>query len=307
MSKPEITVFGGTGFLGHRICEKLLLQGITVRVASRHPENFVYPIGATGRMVPVKTDIRDRKAVENAIDGASGVVNAVSLYVERGELTFDSIHVAAAGQVAEAAQRSGAERLIHLSGVGADAASSSPYVRSRAQGEERVRAAFENATVFRPCVMFGPGDALVSTLIQLADRLPVLPLFGDGHHKMQPVFVGDVAEAACTALSREEMPLHLYEFGGPDILTYRRLLETVLACTGKKRALLPVSEMIWEGLAGAGNLLPEPPLTEGQVALLKRDNVASADKPGLAALGVRPTRLEGVLAEMSRGKAKHSI
>ncbi|MCX2723951.1 complex I NDUFA9 subunit family protein [Roseibium salinum] len=304
MPATEVTIFGGTGFLGHRISNKLLRNGVTVRIASRHPDSVRPPADATGRMVPVRTDIRDRSQVEQAVDGADGVVNAVSLYVERGELTFNAIHVEGARRVAEAASACGAERLIHLSGIGADIASSSSYVRSRAQGEEEVNTGFEHATIFRPSAMFGPDDALLSAFLSLAKWMPVVPLFGDGRTRLQPVFVGDVADAAVTVLTQEEAPERIYELGGPDVVTYRQLAETVMTTGGKKRPLVPVPEMIWDGLAASGSLLKNPPITEGQVALLKRDNVASPGRPGLADLGVDPTPIKAVLIQILHQNSK---
>jgi NADH dehydrogenase len=185
--------------------------------------------------------------------------------------------------------------LLHLSGIGADAAARSPYVRSRGEGEVAVRQEFEQAVIFRPSVMVGPDDALLSGLAALIGRLPVLPLFGRGETRLQPVFVGDVAEAAARALTSGQPPAPLYELGGPDIVSYRQLIGLVARRSGCRPLLLPVPFPLWGGITMLAGLLPSPPLTEGQVALMKRDNVAAPALPGLAELGVAPTPLAAVL------------
>ena len=288
-----VTVFGGTGFLGRRVVQSLLARGATVRVAARHPDRAVFP-DAADRPQRIIADVTDDVSVQVAVEGAAAVANAVALYVERGGSTFRAVHLDGARRVAEAAAREGA-RLLHLSGIGSDAEAASPYVRARGRGEDAVRAACDRATVFRPCVMIGAGDAFLTTLTGLARRLPVFPLFGDGSTRLQPVFVGDVAEAAASALVGPDPRPGVHELGGPEVRTYRELVELVVRHCGRRRALLPVPFPVWDGLAAASNVLPAPPLTEGQVALMKRDNIADRDLPGLVTLGVQPTPVDVVL------------
>jgi len=300
MTITEVAVFGGTGFLGHRICSRLLLEGVNVRVASRRPDTARKPDGATGELLPFKTDIRDQTAVENAIEGADGVVNAVSLYSEGSGDSFQDIHVEGAARVATVSEKCGVARLVHLSGIGADTQASSAYIRSRAEGETAVRAHFRSATIFRPSVMFGRDDAFLSRLVRLVEQMPVLPLVGRGRVKLQPVCVNDIAKAACSVLSGREPPKPLYEFGGPDIFTFRQLLKIVACCCGRNRVFLPVPTIVWDASATVSELLlPRPPLTRDQLALLKRDNIAGANLPGLADLDVKPTPVKEVLAEIS--------
>ena len=287
-----VTVFGGTGFLGRRIVQALLARGPTVRVAARHPDRAAFP-EASDRLRRVVADVTDESSVRAAVEGASAVANAVGLYVECGDATFRAVHVDGARRVAEAAARESA-RLLHVSGIGSDADAASPYVRARGRGENAVRAC-NGATVFRPCVMIGAGDAFLTTLTGLVRRLPVFPLFGDGSTRLQPVFVGDVAEAAAAALVGPDQRPGIHELGGPEVQTYRALVELVMQHCGRRRALLRVPFPVWDDLAAASSVLPAPPLTEGQVALMKRDNVADPDLPGLEALGVAPTTVEDVL------------
>jgi NADH dehydrogenase len=228
-----------------------------VRVAARHRDRISFS-AASDRLQRVAVDITDGASVRAAVVDAVAVANAVSLYVERGDATFEAVHVDGARRVAEAAAREGA-RLLHLSGIGSDADAASPYVRARGRGENAVRAACNGAIVFRPCVMTGAGDAFLTTLTGLVRRLPVFPLFGDGSTRLQPVFVGDVAEAAATALAEPDPRPGIYEIGGPEVLTYRTLVELVMRHCGRRRALLPVPVPVCDAVAAASRVLPAPP------------------------------------------------
>lgn len=296
----HVTVFGGTGFLGQRIAAALAARGLRVRIAARHPESTA----GTGASDAVRADLRDDASIRAALDGATAAVNAVSLYAESRDLTFQTIHVEGARRLAEAAAAAGLGRLVHISGIGADARSSSAYVRSRGEGEEVVRAGFSGATIFRPSAMFGPGDALLTTLINLVRRLPIVPLFGHGSTRLQPVHVENVAAAVAAVLAAADQPAPIHELGGPQIFSYRSLLELVMQHVGRRRALTPVPFPVWESLAALSRVLPSPPLTEGQVALMKQDNVADPGLPGLSALAIRPVAVETELRRrMERNEA----
>jgi NADH dehydrogenase len=308
MSDSWITVFGGTGFLGRRIVERLAGDGVKVRVVARNPDRasaIELPPGA--KVERLRADLRDPESIAAAVAGARGVVNAVGLYVERGGETFDAVHVAGAACVAEQAAKAGVARLVHISGIGVDGASDSAYIRARANGEAAVHEAFPAATILRPSVVFAPDDNFINLLLRMARVLPVLPLFGDGGTMLQPVFAGDVALAAARALDDPAAAGKTYELGGPVPYSYRNLLHLVTTLGGHRRPLLPVPFPIWEIQARLAGILPNPPLTSDQVALMRHDNLASPDLPGLADLGVTPTSLEATLPEypalraMSRG------
>ena len=191
-----VTVFGGTGFLGRRIVRHLRSSGTPVRIASRHPDRGHRLFDPDDpQLQSVGADIRDERSVADALTGACGVVNAVSLYVEHGQATFHSVHVESAQRVAAQAHRAGVERLVHVSGIGADATSPSRYIRKRGEGELAVRAAFADALFVRPAVMFGPDDAFLTTILKLLRRLPIYPMFGRGRTRLQPAYVEDVADA----------------------------------------------------------------------------------------------------------------
>jgi uncharacterized protein YbjT (DUF2867 family) len=297
MKNRTVTVLGGTGFLGRRIVEALARRGCTVRVAARHPERSGVSVGD---LRPMTVDVRDGRAVERAVEGAGVVVNAVSLYRETHDVSFSEIHVDAARRIAEAAREHGIARLLHLSGIGSDRGSSTPYICARGQGELAVRDVFPAATVLRPSAMFGPDDGLITALLDVT-RLPVVPLFGRGGTRLQPVFVGDVAEAAARLVTGDAQPEASYEFGGPDVLTYRELVELTLHATGRRRPLVPVPFAVWKAVAAGAQLLPSPPITEGQVALMTRDNVASLDLPGLGTLWIEPRSLGAEIDQRASG------
>ena len=298
MARGKVTVFGGTGFLGHRVVQRLLERDFSVRVASRHPERTaaLFPDVQLG-IESIHADINDDRSVAAAVAGVEGVVNAVSLYVESGQETFHSVHVTAAARVARLAREAGVERFIHVSGIGSDAGSASPYIRSRGEGEKVVRDAFPAATLIRPSVMFGRGDSFVGAVAGMLRHLPVFPLFGRGQTKLQPAHVEDVAEAIARAMQTTQSRM-CYELGGPRIYTYRSLLEMIARHLGKKPILVPMPFALWHALAYVAEMLPQPPITRNQVELMQADSVASLGAPGFVALRISSTYLEGVLPEI---------
>jgi uncharacterized protein YbjT (DUF2867 family) len=293
----RVTVFGGTGFVGRRIVRQLSATA-AVRVAARHPGP------AEGDNVEqVVADAHDEGAVEAAIVGADGVVNAISLYTEHGGDTFHSVHVEAAARIARVARRAGAKRLVHLSGIGADPASRSPYIRSRGEGEAAVQAALPGAVVVRPAVMFAPDDAFLTTIVRLLRSSPAYPLFGDGRTRLQPVYADDVAAAIAQILRQMPKPYPLYELAGPRIYSYEELLRTVARTAGLRPALVRIPFAFWGAAAGLAEMLPHPPLTRNQVELMQIDTTASASRPGLGQLGISPRSLEDELKAMLARKA----
>jgi uncharacterized protein YbjT (DUF2867 family) len=296
MTGRMVAVFGGTGFLGRRVVRHLADQGLSARIASRHPER------AKGSgLQSIRVDIEDEDAVEMAIAGAYGVVNAVSLYLERGTETFQTLHVQAAGQLARLAKRAGVERLVHVSGIGADATSRSPYIRSRGEGELAVKAAFANAIIIRPAVMFGEDDAFLNTIVKLLKRLPAYPLFGRGLTRLQPVFVEDVAEAIARAFNPEVAHPVTCELGGPRLYTYKELLTEVADRLRKRPILVPAPFPLWHILARIAEMLPGAPLSRNQVELMETDTIASVGMPGFDAFGIASQPIAHVLEKILAG------
>ena len=228
--------------------------------------------------------------------GAYGAVNSVSLYVERGRETFDAVHVEAAARVARLARESGVERLIHVSGIGSDPASSAPYIAARGRGEIAVQQAFPGATLIRPAVMCGPDDAFLTTVVRLLRILPVYPVFGRGETRLQPVYVEDVAEGIARVLSGAGGSVDSYEFAGARVYTYKELVRTVADRIRARPRLIPLPFALWRILASGAEFLPGSPLTRNQVALMQRDNIASADWPGLSSLDIAPTEIETLVS-----------
>jgi uncharacterized protein YbjT (DUF2867 family) len=295
-----ITVFGGTGFLGRRIVQHLLDHGFEVRTASRHPERMRSQAGAAPETI--RADVHDETAVAAALYGAYGAVNAVSLYVERGRATFEAVHVEAAARVARLARVTGVERLIHVSGIGTDPASSASYIAWRGRGELAVQQDFPGAIIIRPAVMFGPDDAFLTTVARLLRILPVYPMFGRGETKLQPVYVEDVAEGIARVLAGGGGSAASYEFGGARVYTYKELVRTVADRIKVRPRLVPLPFSLWRILASGAEFLPGSPLTRNQVALMQRDNIASTNCPGLSNLGIAPTEIETLVsAFMDRG------
>lgn len=295
MNEKIVTVFGGSGFLGSEIVRALAAAGYRVRAASRHPDKPGFE-ELEGRVDRLAVDICDDRAVADALRGAHGAVNAVSLYVEKGGLTFERIHVQGAAGLARAAQDSGVARLVHISGIGADTAARSKYVRARARGEQAVREAFPEVTLLRPSVLFGPGGGFLAPL-ELATRFPVVPLFGRGDTRLQPVHVGDVAAAVREALARPETAGRTYELGGGEIYRYREIVKLVCEHLGRRRRLLPFPFSLWKILATLLSPLPNPPFNRDQVLLMEADNVVADGVESFTELDIAPASLDSRLAE----------
>ena len=290
----DVTVFGGTGFLGGAVVAQLLELGAVVRVAARHP-NRLKTAATRERLQLHVADVRSADSVQRAVAGAEAVVNVVGLYTERADDTFDSVHVAGARVVAEQSATAGVKCLVHVSGIGANADSASKYVRARAAGERAAMAAFDGTVVVRPSVLFGPGDAFLNTIDSITRVAPVFPLFGDGGTRLQPVFVGDVADGIARLVQGLGTGKRVFEFGGPDTLTYRSVVRNVLRYRHRRRWLIRVPFAVWSAQAQLLGFLPNPPLTEDQVILMRDDNVVGEGVATLPSLGVVLNHLEPML------------
>jgi len=297
-----VTVFGGSGFLGRHVVRALANRRYRVRVAVRRPElaGYLRPLGAVGQIEPVQANVRHKPSVDAAVCDADVVVNLVGILFERGRQRFDVVQAQGAETVARAAAASGA-RLVHVSAIGADENSHSHYARSKAAGEQRVLAAVPQATIMRPSIVFGPEDQFFNRFAALARIFPALPLPGGGHTRFQPVFAGDVAEAIALAVDGKTRAGAAYELGGPEIKTFKELMEFMLATIERRRLLVPVPFALMKLQATALQYLPNPPLTPDQVELLKSDNVVSAaardDGRALEALGIVPNSIAAVVPD----------
>jgi uncharacterized protein YbjT (DUF2867 family) len=304
--RRSVTVFGGTGFLGRRIVRHLPGRGFAVRVAVRHPAQSpaLFQQDQPGPEA-VAADVQDEVAVSRAVVDAYGAVNTVSRYVEHGRDSFDAVHVDEAARLARCARDAGVERLVHVSGIGADPESGLPYIRVRGRGERAVIQAFAAATLVRPTVMFGPDDAFLTRVMTRVRTLPVYPLFGRGQARLQPVFVGDVAEAIARVLDGAGGTEHpCYKLGGPRIYTYQELLQSIAETMDTRIRTVPMPFALWHALARVAEFLPGPPLTRHQIDLMKRDSITSDDRPGLLELSVTPTAVEDILPDIARRRGR---
>jgi uncharacterized protein YbjT (DUF2867 family) len=295
-----VTVFGGSGFLGRHVVRVLANRGYRIRVAVRRPElcGFLRPMGRVGQINPVQANLRYPQSIAVALRDADIAVNLVGILLERGPQRFDAVQTAGAEAVALAAKSAGAP-LVHVSAIGADANSPSHYARSKAEGERRVLAAQPAATIVRPSIVFGPEDDFFNRFAALARIAPALPLVGGGHTRFQPVFVGDVAEAIAKAVDGETKAGTIYELGGPEVRSFRELMEFVLATTGRRRLLVPVPFGVMKFQATFAQFLPKPPITPDQVEMLKSDNVVSAEAQSeggtLEGLGIIPETIAAIV------------
>ena len=302
MTPSMVTVFGGSGFLGRHLVQRLAATGARVTVAVRNPESalFLKPMGDVGQITPVGADVRDGPAVAAAVQGADWVVNLVGVLYETRRQSFSAIHAQGAERIAKAAKAAGAKRLVHVSAIGANRHSSAAYARSKAAGGAAVAAAYPAATILRPSIIFGPEDDFFNRFAAMARVSVALPLFGGGETRFQPVYVGDVAAAVVKALTDEGTAGTTYELGGPRVYSFRQLMTLMLAEIGRKRILLPLPFFVADAMGAVLQSLPlpfgmAPPLTGDQAKLLRYDNVVSGDAPGLADLGIAPTACEIIL------------
>ena len=263
------------------------------KVASRHPNRafFLRPLGQVGQIGLIKCDITDPEQMDTALKGSQAAINFPGILHSHGQ-SFEAVHARGAGHVAEAAMRHGIKQLIHVSAIGADSESESRYAQSKAEGEERARAAFPSAIILRPSIVFGPEDQFFNKFAGLARVFPALPLIGGGHTRFQPVFVGDVAAAIMATLGNPQARGKTYELGGPTIYSFRELMEIVLRETGRARMLMPLPFALASLQAFFLQLAPKPLLTVDQVKLLRYDNVVAPTALTLADLGIHPTTVE---------------
>jgi uncharacterized protein YbjT (DUF2867 family) len=309
-SNPEtlITVFGGSGFLGRHVVQALAERQYRIRVAVRRPDltGHLQPLGCVGQIHAVQANVRNRPSVAAAVRGSDVVINLVGILFESGRQRFDAVQSFGAEGVALAAAAHNA-RMVHISAIGADEDSSAAYARAKRRGEELVLAATPDATIFRPSILFGPNDDFFNRFAGIARLSPFLPLVGGGHTRFQPVFAGDVAEAIAKAVDGVTRPGSIYELGGPDVYTFKELMEFTLATIERRRLLLPLPFGVAKLQAAIFELvsklplrvLSKPLLTRDQVELLRYDNVVSdtARRDGLTleGLGITPQSVAAIV------------
>lgn len=296
-----VTIFGGSGFIGRHLVRALAKRGWRIRVAVRRPDlaGHLQPLGVVGQINAVQANLRYPDSVARAAEGSSAVVNLVGILYQSGAQRFDAVQAEGASAVAKAAKAEGA-KLVHLSAIGADENSKSNYARTKALGEAAAFAERPDAVVMRPSIVFGPEDDFFNRFASLARISPVLPLIGGGETKFQPVFVGDVATAITRAVEGEATPRTVYELGGPEVKSFRELMEITLREIDRSRLLVPLPFAVARIQAFFMELMPKPMLTRDQVTLLESDNVvseaAAREQRTLEGLGITPTAMNAVLS-----------
>lgn len=292
----QACIFGGTGFIGRQIVRDLAREGYTIKVASRAPESayFLRTCGNVGQIVPFACDYADEASLRAAVKGCDVVVNCVGILFEKGKNSFTRIHTELPRAIAKVCAAEDVARLIHLSALGCDQAHSK-YAKSKLNGEMAVFENFPQATILRPSVVFGVEDGFFNMFAKLSILLPFLPLIGGGKTKLQPVYVGDVADAALSSIRDEAAAGKIYELGGPEVVSFREIYARLFRETGRRKLLVSLPWGIASLQGKVMGILPKPPLTADQVETLKADNIVTGNYPAFADLGITPTGMDAVL------------
>lgn len=294
LGDKTIALIGGAGFVGRAVAEKLARSGARLVVLSRNPDRgkALKVLGEPGQITIIGGDALRDSDLARALSGADMAVNFVGILAPSGGQNFTNSQAELPGRLGQLATAAGLAKIVHISAIGADASSPSAYARSKAAGEQALLAAAPSSTILRPSIVFGPGDGFFNRFGRMAMMAPALPLIGGGHNLMQPVFVGDVAEAVGVALADRQTDGQIFELGGPKIYSFAELMRLVLAATGRRRALIPVPFAAMQLPALLASFLPNAPITPDQLKLLKIDNKLSGDFPTLADLGIKPQPVE---------------
>ncbi|WP_171212161.1 complex I NDUFA9 subunit family protein [Ruegeria sp. HKCCA5426] len=300
-----VTIFGGSGFVGRYVARRMAGEGWRVRVAVRRPNEamFVKTYGVVGQVEPILCNIRDDASVALAMQGADAVVNCVGVLNELGKNEFDAVQAEGAERIARLAAQQGIAQMVHISAIGADAASDSQYSRTKAQGEAGILEHMPGAVILRPSVIFGTEDQFFNRFAGMTRINPFLPLVG-AETKFQPVFVDDVAQAAVKGVLGRA-PAGVYELGGPEVKTFRALMQQMLDVIHRRRVIIGMPFWVARIMAGvldivkfvSFQLFPNNILTRDQLKNLRRDNVVSEGAMGFADLAIEPSTLESVLPE----------
>lgn len=303
MMSKLVTIYGGSGFVGRYIARRMAKAGWRVRVAVRRPNEalFVKTYGAVGQVEPVLCNIRDEASVRTAMAGAEAVVNCVGTFDRMGRNNFAAIQAEGAGRIARLAAEAGVARLVHISAIGADVNGGSLYARTKGEGEAAILAAFPQAVILRPSVIFGTEDGFFNRFAAMTRLGPVLPLVG-GRTRFQPVFVDDVAAAAEAGATGAAAP-GVYELGGPEVDTLAGHIHRMLGVIRRRRLVINLPFVVAQVVAGLLDfasaltlgLVSNKILTRDQVASLRSDNVVSAGARGLSDLGITATAMGAVI------------
>jgi len=300
-----VTIYGGSGFVGRYIARQMAKEGWRVRVAVRHPNEaiFVRTYGVVGQVEPILCNVRDDASVAAAMQGADALVNCVGILSETSKNKFETVQNEGAARIARLAAEAGITRLVHISAIGADAGAESAYARTKALGEQAILSHVSTAVILRPSIIFGTEDQFFNRFAGMTRMGPILPVIG-ANTRFQPVYVEDVAQAAVLGVTGAAAP-GVYELGGPEVATFRELMQHMLGVIHRRRLIVNVPFPI-ASLMGFGfdllqklslGILHNHMITRDQVKNLRNDNVVSDGARGLTDLGVKPTSFQSVLPE----------
>lgn len=295
-----VTVFGGSGFVGRHVVRALIKRGYRVRAAVRRPDlaGHLQPLGAVGQVHAVQANLRYGDSVRKALEGADAFINLVGILHESGKQSFEAVQAEGARTIAEAARDLGVSTSVHMSAIGANSEAASSYARSKGVGEVAMRDIIPETVILRPSVIFGPEDDFFNKFASMARFFPVLPLVG-AETKFQPVFVGDVAEAAAKAIDGAVRHGQIYELGGPEVYSFRDMMKYMLAVINRPKAVIDTPMPIARIQAFFLGLMPNPLLTSDQLKLLRQDNIVSdeaiAEKRTFEEFDVSPQHLTAIL------------
>ncbi|MDX2264308.1 MAG: complex I NDUFA9 subunit family protein [Hyphomicrobiales bacterium] len=296
-----VTVYGGSGFVGRYVVQALAKTGARIRVAVRRPDlaNHLQPLGGVGQIHAIQANVRNAASVRRAAEGADAVVNLVAILQQGGKQTFQAVHTGGAAAVARAAKDAGARALVHVSSIGAEKMSRSGYARTKGEAEAAVLGAFPRAVILRPSVIFGAEDQFFNRFAAMARIAPALPLIGGGRTRFQPVYVGDVARAVVAAIDGRAKLGAAYELGGPQIYSFREILDKIAEYTGRRRPYVSIPFWAAKIQGAALQILPSAPITLDQVRMLESDNVVSAEAireaRTLEGLGITPQSIDAIV------------
>lgn len=299
MDYREVLVTGGTGFVGTHVCRALIARGFLPRLLVREGSEGGIPADVRGACRVTPGDVTDRDSVEYAVQGTMAIVHLVGIIREIPErdVTFERIHVNATRNVVNAARRWEVSRLIHMSALGAGARPARPtgYFDTKGRAEELVRQSGIPWTIFRPSVIFGPGDQFLGELARMLRIAPVVPVPGDGAYRLQPVFIGDVAKGFADALLKGDAEGKVFEVGGPERLSYNELLDKVAASVGRRAHKVHVPLSLMRPIVSRMQRFQGFPLTTDQLEMLLGESICDPD-PFYSAFGFTPLSLSDYLS-----------
>lgn len=294
MHDKTVAVIGGAGFVGRAVVEKLARKGARILVLARNSERakILKPLGDVGQITPVAGNVLNDADLERILAPADMVVNLVGVLASKGKQSFKALHAELPARIAELSQKHDIEKIVHISALGAELGAASQSARSKAEGERGLLRAMPEATILRPSVIFGPGDGFFCRFGQMAMIAPALPLIGGGRNKMQPVYIGDVAEVVMRCLEDRATDGQIYELGGPKQYSFKELMQMTCEATDRPAALVSIPSALMRVPAALFSVLPNPPITIDQIRQLAVDNVVSGTVPGFEAFGITPQPAE---------------